>query len=87
MSSRTISSQNNTHYGRKKEDGTYSDARALTLLELMLLTGLPSNWPVPTYCSQRCSRDILGECVPPKLMYHICKNNPLVPEEVRSGIN
>lgn len=87
MSSRTISSQNNTHYGRRREDGTYSDARALTLLELILLTGLPSNWPVPTFCSQRCARDILGECVPPKLMYHICKNNPLIPEETRNGIN
>lgn len=72
MMNKSISSQNNVHYGRLKDDGTYSDARALTVLELMLLTGLSEDWSVPDYCSEKCVRDILGECVPPNLLYHIC---------------
>ncbi|MDQ7066585.1 MAG: hypothetical protein Q9M40_00455 [Sulfurimonas sp.] len=30
-----------------KEDGTYSDARVLTPLELMILTSLPADWNIP----------------------------------------
>ena len=78
MANKSISSQNNVHFGRQKKDGTYSDARTLTVLELMILTGLPENWAVPEFCSDKCVRDILGECVPPYLLYHICKANPLV---------
>ena len=36
-----ISSQANVHPGRKKSDGTYSDARVLSLLELFILNSLP----------------------------------------------
>ena len=46
MSSGSISSQNNVHPGNKYEkDGEtlYDNARALTVYEIMLLTGLDDN--------------------------------------------
>ena len=47
---RTISSQENVHPGRKFiKDGkeVYSDARVLTLLELMILMTIPQNISFP----------------------------------------
>lgn len=73
MKSHFISSQNNVHPGRKLDDGTYSDARALTPLELILLTGLPSKWSVPEWVSDLLLREVIGEAVPPLLMYELTK--------------
>lgn len=55
------------HPGRLLEDGTYSDARAFTPKELMLLTGLPDNYKVPTFAlnDDELIRDVIGECVCP----------------------
>lgn len=55
------------HPGRLLEDGTYSDARAFTPKELMLLTGLPDNYKVPTFAlnDDKLIRDVIGECVCP----------------------
>lgn len=39
MANGSVSSQNNVHPGRKNIDGTYSDARVLTLKEIFILTG------------------------------------------------
>ncbi|MGE4444537.1 MAG: DNA cytosine methyltransferase [Candidatus Altimarinota bacterium] len=63
-----IASQRNVHPGRLKEDGTYSDARVLTPLELMILTSLPENWNIPEDTPEILIRQILGECVPPLLI-------------------
>jgi DNA (cytosine-5)-methyltransferase 1 len=41
MTNGSISSQNNVHPGRKYVDGTYSDARVLTIRELLAICGLP----------------------------------------------
>ena len=71
MANGAISSQNNVHSGRKKEDGTYSDARVLTLLELFLLMGLPSD---PKFSKKRTEneiRHILGEAIPPVFLKQI----------------
>lgn len=72
-----ISSQNNVHPGRKKADGTYSDARVLTLKEIMILTGLPENWEVPEWASENLIRKVIGEGVPPKMIEELVKNMPL----------
>lgn len=61
-----ISSQNNVHPGRKLKDGTYSDARVLTVLELLRLTGLPDNWNIPDNASDNLIRQVIGEAFPPK---------------------
>ena len=71
-----ISSQNNVHPGRKLKDGTYSDARVLSLKELMILTGLPDDWEVPDWASENLVRKVIGEGVPPRLIEEIIKNMP-----------
>lgn len=70
MDNRKISSQNNVHPGRylgvdENGDVIYSDARTLTLYELMLVMSLPSNWPVPEKTSEAFLRRIIGEGIPP----------------------
>lgn len=66
-----ISSQRNVHPGRLLPDGTYSDARVLTPLELMLLNSLPQNWNIPDDTSELLIRQCIGESVPPLLMKKI----------------
>ena len=70
MDNRKISSQNNVHPGRLLEvlpDGEkiYSDARTLTLYEIMKIMSLPDNWPVPKNTSEAFLRRIIGEGIPP----------------------
>lgn len=71
MRNDAISSQRNVHPGRLLEDGSYSDARVLTPLELMLLTSLPSDWNIPEDTPELLIRHCLGECVPPRLIENI----------------
>lgn len=75
MRNDAISSQTNVHPGRLKKDGTYSDARVLTPLELMLLSSLPCDWNIPDDTPERLIRQCLGECIPPlmikKIVSHI----------------
>lgn len=68
-----ISSQRNVHPGRMLLDGTYSDARVLSILELMRLTGLPDNWEIPEDTPEILIRQIIGECIPPLLIENITK--------------
>lgn len=73
MDNRKISSQNNVHPGRpvgKDENGRmlYSDARALTLYELMKIMSLPDNWPIPEDTQEAFLRRIIGEGIPPLFM-------------------
>lgn len=68
-----ISSQRNVHPGNKMSDGTYSDARVLSILELIRLTGLPDNWPIPDDTPEILVRQVLGECIPPLLVEALVK--------------
>lgn len=79
MDNRKISSQNNVHPGRylgKDINGEvlYSDPRALTVYELMLISSLPDDWPVPTDISEAFLRSIIGEGIPPLLVKKIFNN-------------
>ena len=70
MDNRKISSQNNVHPGRlvgQDENGEniYSDARTLTLYELMRVMSLPDDWNVPTNTDEAFLRRIIGEGIPP----------------------
>ena len=62
----TISSFQNVHPGHKIH-GTdlYSDARVLTIFELMRVTSLPDNWNIPYWASESLIRTVIGEGVPP----------------------
>ena len=66
-----ISSQRNVHPGRPLADGTYSDARVLTPLELMILTSLPYNWNIPDNTSELLIRQCIGESIPPLMLKKI----------------
>lgn len=72
MRNDAISSQLNVHPGRIKEDGTYSDARVLTPLELMLLSSLPKDWNIPSDTPELLIRKCIGECIPPLLIKKNC---------------
>lgn len=70
MDNRKISSQNNVHPGHLEYindngEAIYSDARVLTLYELMKIMSLPDNWPVPHKTSEAFLRSIIGEGIPP----------------------
>ena len=76
MSNGSISSQNNVHPGKLLSDGTYSDARALTVYELMLLSSIDEKFVIPKCANEKLLRHLLGECVPPKFMYHLISSLP-----------
>ena len=68
-----ISSQSNVHPGRLKDDGTYSDARVLTIRELFILSSVNPDLDLPPFVSNIQIRHMIGEAVPPKLIYEIVK--------------
>ncbi len=71
MRNDAISSQLNVHPGRLLNDGTFSDARVLTPLELMLLSSLPESWNIPDNTPELLIRKCIGECIPPLLIKNI----------------
>ena len=73
MQSGNIGGHNNVHPGRLKSDGTYSDARVLTLRELFIVSSLPADWELPEWCTDNFVRQIIGEAIPPKFSKVIIK--------------
>ena len=63
-----ISGHNNVHPGRLLPDGTYSDPRALSLREIMIVSSLPDNWTLPEDYNDRTVRTLIGEAIPPMLL-------------------
>ena len=69
-----IGSQENGHPGYalvhsdNEEERIWSDARVLSIFELMRVSSLPDNWNIPDGTSSNVIREILGEGVPPKLL-------------------
>ncbi|MFI3162963.1 MAG: DNA cytosine methyltransferase [Bacillota bacterium] len=64
----SMSSHNNVHPGRLLADGTYSDARVLTLLETFIVSSIPDDISFPSGSSDTFIRTIIGESIPPLLM-------------------
>lgn len=71
MRNEIISSQENVHPGRQKADGTWSDARVLTLRELLIVSSLPADLDIPNNLSETAFRQIIGEGIPPKMFANI----------------
>lgn len=67
MNNGNIGGHNNVHPGRLLEDGTYSDARVLTLRELFIVSSLPADLDLPEWCSDNLIRTVIGEAIPPML--------------------
>ena len=76
MANGSVSSQNNVHPGRLQKNGTYSDARVLTLKEIFILTGLPNDWEPPKWASENLVRQVIGEGVPPRLIDALLSTMP-----------
>lgn len=78
MYNRTIGSQNNVHPGRaigcdSEGYAIYSDPRVLSIYELMIVSSLPNDWPIPDWASDHFIRAVIGEGVPPLLTKSIMK--------------
>lgn len=60
----------------KDNDGydIYSDARVLTIYELMIVTSLPKNWNIPDWADDRLIRNVIGEGIPPMLIKNLAEN-------------
>lgn len=71
MRNDAISSQRNVHPGRLLSDGTYSDARVLTPLEIMILSSLPVDWGIPDDTPEILIRQVIGEAIPPLMVEKI----------------
>ena len=76
MCNGAISSQNNVHPGRQINENQYSDARVLSILELLRLTGLPDDWNIPNWASDNLIRQVLGESFPPKFCLNLITTMP-----------
>lgn len=76
MCNGAVSSQNNVHPGRKMNDGTYSDARVLSVLEILRLSGLPDNWDFPDWATDNFLRQVIGEGFPPKFSAKLIETMP-----------
>lgn len=68
-----MSGHNNVHPGRLLPDGTWSDARVLTLRELIIVSSLPLNWNIPNDFPEAKLRTIIGEAIPPLLCKRIAE--------------
>ena len=57
----------NIHPGRPLSDGTYSDCRPLSILELFRITGLPDDYPIleKFIKNDKLIREVIGECFAP----------------------
>lgn len=68
----TISSFQNVHPGRPTDkEGIYSDARVLTIFELMRVMTLPDDWNIPDWATPQLIRQVIGEGIPPLLIKKI----------------
>lgn len=67
----SMSSHNNVHPGRLLPDGTYSDARVLTLLETFIVSSIPEDIDFPKDSTDTFIRTVVGESIPPKLMMKV----------------
>ena len=67
----SMSSHNNVHPGRLLPDGTYSDARVLTLLETFIVSSIPKDVDFPKGSTDTFIRTVIGESIPPKLMMKV----------------
>ena len=71
MNNGVISSLCCVHPGREyvgeNGDTLYTDPRVLSIYELMIVTSLPTNWPIPEGTNETFLRHVIGEGIPPLL--------------------
>lgn len=77
MRNEIMSSQDKVHPGRDLGNGLWSDARVLTLRELLIVMSLPADLDLPSNINDAPLRQYIGEGIPSrmvrKIMEGICK--------------
>ena len=74
QNSDVISAFINVHPGRVVVDSEddqkreYSDARTLSIYELLILSSLPRDWNIPDWADEKTIRQVIGEGIPPLLI-------------------
>lgn len=70
----------NIHPGRPLSDGSYSDCRPLSILELFRVTGLPDDYPFPEWAANndRLIREVIGECFAPLHVARLMTTLPMI---------
>lgn len=74
QNSGVISAFSTVHPGRcvidsdKDVERIYSDPRALTIYELLILSSLPIDWDIPEWADDVLIRKVIGEGIPPLLI-------------------
>ena len=79
MAGRTVTQNNGVisslacvHPGRKIEGSNlYSDARVLTIYELLIVMSLPIDWNIPSWANERFIRQVIGEGIPSRMVKRI----------------
>ena len=62
-------------YDNVEESGRiYSDARVLTIYELLIVSSLPLDWDIPEWANETLIRSVIGEGIPPLLIRKIVEN-------------
>ena len=46
----------------------YSDPRVLTIYEILIVSSLPLDWPIPMWANESLIRKVIGEGIPSKLI-------------------
>ena len=60
-------------YKSESGDILYSDARVLTIYELLIVMSLPLDWPIPEWAKETFIRRVIGEGIPSRLVREIMK--------------
>ena len=71
MRNEIMSSQDKVHPGRPLGNGKWSDARVLTLRELLIIMSLPADLDLPTNVTDTALRQYIGEGIPSLMMRKI----------------
>ncbi len=76
----SIGGHNTIHPGRPLSDGTYSDCRVFSYLELLRVCGLPDNYPFPTQFlnDDKLVREVIGEALMPRLLERLMTTLPTI---------
>ena len=46
----------------------YSDPRVFSIYELLIVSSLPTDWPIPSWATDTMIRHVIGEGIPPLLV-------------------
>ncbi|MBW4871502.1 DNA cytosine methyltransferase [Prevotella buccae] len=74
MRNEIMSSQDKVHPGRSLGNGLWSDARVLTIRELLIIMSMPPDLDLPTNITDTALRQYIGEGIPSLMMKTLVEN-------------